>query len=341
LIALFASPAQARIVEVSGAGEFLTETTIQEYLNQCAGCAGVFYTHKNSEAGLAYSRTSFLLQAIDEQQGIQARDNQGNLVVTATNNPPYEQVQLPHNSPIGWEKPGPPVPAGEWVDSHYIWLNATCAGPQCYPTHDIATFRFDGPIIGLIGGPAQLIASSATIGFSSCTEGQLCVSYTDTTTGFVNEPYPWNPAAGGVFPPSGDIVIRLAPAVLQVDFRSIAGDYVRVITAANVPLHPGDFDQDYDVDQDDRLIWTATFTSGTDYRADANVDGAVDAADYVVWRQNEGYSYTWPPPGGGAGVAPSNESSVPEPSPIFLLLAGFFSGSLSWNRPGRRFVFGQ
>jgi hypothetical protein len=329
-IALLASSGQARIVEVSGSGEFVTETMIQQHLDACAtwppaGCAGVFYTHKVTQPGLRYARSSDLLQAIDEQQEIQARDSQGDLVSITTNNPPYEQVQVPWNSPVGWEKPGPTIPAGQWVSSHYIWLNSATL------VHDIATFKFDGPIIGLIGGPADLYASNANIGFSSCAEGQLCVNYTDTQTGFVNEPYPFNSTGGGQYPISGDIVTRLAPAVLRVDFTSAAGDYVRVVTAADVPLHPGDFDHDYDVDEDDRLIWMTTFHSTTDYRADANGDDSVDAADYIVWRQNTGYSYTWPPPGGGSGPGPHVESAVPEPSSLPLLLAGYF-GSLFFRR---------
>jgi hypothetical protein len=339
-ITLLASSGQARIVEVSGSGEFLSETMIQQHLDACAtwppaGCAGVFYTHKNTEPGNRYSRPSYLLQAIDEQQNIQAMDDQQNLVAITTNNPPYEQVQLPWNSPIGWEKPGPTIPAGQWVSSHYIWLNSATL------THNIATFKFDGPIIGLIGGPAQLYATNANLGFSSCAEGQFCVNYTDTQTGFVNEPYPWNSTGGGQYPVSGDIVTRLAPAVLRVDFTGAAGDYVRVVTAADVPLHPGDFDHDYDVDQDDRLIWTATFNSTTDFRADANGDSNVDAADYIVWRQNNGYSYTWPPPGGGAGLDSPNESPVPEPSSILLLLVGCFGGSLLGRSRRSRFVSGE
>ena len=34
----------------------------------------------------------------------------------------------------------------------------------------------------------------------------------------------------------------------------------------------------------DHDVWRATFGSTTDLRADANGDGHVDAADYVVWR---------------------------------------------------------
>jgi hypothetical protein len=64
---------------------------------------------------------------------------------------------------------------------------------------------------------------------------------------------------------------------------------------------------------------------------DFNLDGTVDAADYVVWRKNPGGIYTqadydaWrahfgQTAGGGAGA--SAKAAVPEPSVIALLIIG-------------------
>ncbi len=320
-IALFACVSRAAIVEVSGAGEFVTAQMIQDFVAQCPNCQGKFYVNKATPGHDQDARMSLLIQGIDER---------ANVVLSTqiqTNNPPFEQVQLPFNSPIGWELPGLPIPAGQLVNSHYIYLNAYCDSTHgCNIQHDIATFKFDGPIIGLIGGPADLNASNGPLGFDY-------VGYTPTVTGFVNErcfSNPTDPARN--IGPSGDVVTKLAPAVLQVDFTSIAGDYVRVITAADVPLHAGDFDRDYDVDLADLAIWKKTFSSTQDSRGDANEDGTVDAADYVVWRRNVGYSYTFPTGGTASANSVQPAASLPEASTALFAMTGALIGAAMQRR---------
>ena len=171
---------------------------IDDFVDNCPHCDGLFFVTKAVPGHQQDSREFPLLQAINERQ---------NVTLTATiqtNNPPFEQVVLPFGSPIGWELPGPPIPAGQVVNSHYVWLNAPCNAQQgCDLKHNIATFRFDGPIIGLIGGPVELNASNTPLGFDF-------VGYTPTVTGFVNERCNHNatdPANG--IPPSGDVVTKL------------------------------------------------------------------------------------------------------------------------------------
>ena len=363
-LVLCASPAQAAIVEISGAAELVVDYSINYdynrndivdaadyvvwrnslgpgslpneggitpgFVNQfdynswrSRFGSNTFYTHKVTTEAEQNSRRSVLLQAFNE------RPNVTLIATIQTNNPPFEQVLLPGNSPIGWEKPGPPIPTGQVVNSHYIWLNAPCDAQQgCDIKHDIATFKFDGPIIGLIGGPVELNASNGPLGFDF-------VSYTPTVTNFVNESYPNNPTGDPPYVPiSGDIVTRLAPAVLKVDFTGIAGDYVRVVTAANIPLHAGDFDHDYDVDNSDFAIWRATFGMINDLRADANGNAVVDAADYIEWRKNLGYSYTFPGAGNGSGAEQQQGAAVPEPRGGVIMVLCALCGVLP--RPGRR-----
>ncbi len=313
---LIASGARAAIVEVLGAGEFVSQSTMDAFVSQCANCGGIFYVNKVTLDHQNDGRVSVSLQAINEQQQVTLSSS------IQTNNPPYEQASVPSGSPIGWEKPGATIPAGQVVNSHYVWLNAPCDHQQgCYVRHDVATFKFDGPIIGLIGGPVELNASNGPIGLST-------VGYTPTVTGFVDERYPNNPttptADGIPFPLSGDIVYKLAPAVLTVDFTSVSGDYVRVVTAANVPLQPGDFDHDYDVDNDDYAIWRSTMGSTSELDADSNGNGVVDAADYVLWRRNFGYSYTFPGAGSGSSAEFGMGTAVPEVSSVHLFVLGLF-----------------
>ena len=198
-VMLCAGSARAAIIEVSGVGELVTESMIDDFVANCPNCGGVFFVTKAVPGHEHDSRESVLLQAINERPNVTLS------ATIQTNNPPFEQALVPFGSPIGWELPGPPIPAGQVVNSHYIWLNSPCNGQQgCNIKHNIATFRFDGPIIGLIGGPVELNASNGPLGLDD-------VGYTPTVTGFVNERYPYNPTGDPPqVPISGDIVTRSA-----------------------------------------------------------------------------------------------------------------------------------
>jgi hypothetical protein len=66
---------------------------------------------------------------------------------------------------------------------------------------------------------------------------------------------------------------------------------------------PGDADRNGAVEQADYAIWRANFESITQLAADHNGNGIVDTADYIIWRKNLGLSV-------GAGLA----MAAPEPS---------------------------
>jgi hypothetical protein len=55
--------------------------------------------------------------------------------------------------------------------------------------------------------------------------------------------------------------------------------------AAPSPYVPGDFDHDGHVTMSDYNVWRDSFGSSTQLDADANGNHVVDAADYVIWRQ--------------------------------------------------------
>lgn len=93
----------------------------------------------------------------------------------------------------------------------------------------------------------------------------------------------------------------------------------------------GDLDGDDDVDSDDLAILTANLVSGI--AGDYNNDGFVDAADYTLWRDNQGTTNALPndPLGGtiGAGqyaqwemnygaTSPAASAAAPEPTTLFI-----------------------
>jgi hypothetical protein len=99
-----------------------------------------------------------------------------------------------------------------------------------------------------------------------------------------------------------------------------------------VTPHPGDFDDDGDVDGADFVIWQTNFPAAsgkTITEGDADWDGDVDGADFVIWQTN--FPYT---PGPGA-------SPVPEPGAFWLgatmfagLLFARFRACRPWSRIG-------
>src|SRR5688500_4702368 len=101
---LFASTTPAAIVEVSGTGELVTESMIDDFIDNCPHCDGRFFVTKAVPGHEQDSRESPLLQAMNERQNVTLS------ATIQTNNPPFEQVVLPFGSPIGWELPGPPIP---------------------------------------------------------------------------------------------------------------------------------------------------------------------------------------------------------------------------------------
>jgi len=110
-----------------------------------------------------------------------------------------------------------------------------------------------------------------------------------------------------VLPATGDYFIEVRPA-----FKSVAdkvGDYellVYVIDESPATELAADFDDDGDVDSDDRDIWEASY--GVDDGADADKDGDSDGRDFIAWQRQFGSTV----PLSAASTA------VPEPSGILL-----------------------
>ena len=96
-----------------------------------------------------------------------------------------------------------------------------------------------------------------------------------------------------------------------------------IVVDASGVLAPGDYNQDLVVDIDDYLDWRDAFgtvESGLHIGAfaDGNGNRIVDAADYTIWRDHLGQTGPFGPGGGSL----SGESTVPEPTTIFLAAVG-------------------
>jgi hypothetical protein len=106
----------------------------------------------------------------------------------------------------------------------------------------------------------------------------------------------------------------------------------------NAPQHLFDLNADDFIDNLDLATFNTFFLPPADLPGDYNDDGAVNAADYVVWRKTNGtpdeYN-TWRAnfgrTSGGAGLAATmSASNVPEPSALVLV------GVAGWAIAGLR-----
>jgi hypothetical protein len=83
----------------------------------------------------------------------------------------------------------------------------------------------------------------------------------------------------------------------------------------------GDFNLDGNVDAADYVVWRSGRGVGTQYaQGDANLDGIVDDADLAIWRSNFGFVRQALSAGAGRGAA---LAAVPESSTAALMAIGF------------------
>ncbi len=96
----------------------------------------------------------------------------------------------------------------------------------------------------------------------------------------------------------------------------------------------GDFNLDGKVDMADYIVWRNAIGTGTQYeQGDANLDGHVDSNDYAVWRSNFGFVRQALTAGSGSAVG---IAAVPESAATLLVVIGLvIFGS---TRAGCRFT---
>jgi cyclophilin family peptidyl-prolyl cis-trans isomerase len=93
----------------------------------------------------------------------------------------------------------------------------------------------------------------------------------------------------------------------------INGNLVIVQRVARIPILAGDYDFNGAVNAADYIVWRANYGSTTHAASDGNGNGRVDAADFIIWRNNR-------TSGSAAGVF-----AVPEPNAVSIV---FFAAIL-------------
>lgn len=107
----------------------------------------------------------------------------------------------------------------------------------------------------------------------------------------------------------------------EIDHKYISFSSLENLNGAPVPTLQleflfeapiGDFNVDGSVDAADYVLWRNTFGSTTDLAADADGNGEVGTEDYLIWKEAYGSTI-------GEGLV-SSATSVPEPGSMLLLL---------------------
>jgi T5SS/PEP-CTERM-associated repeat protein len=166
--------------------------------------------------------------------------------------------------------------------------------------------------IELAGSGFDQIKSNNTIAI----DGTLKVDLLSGFTPLVGQRFDILTAVGGI---SGTFDTQLLPQLGN-------GLAFRVLYSPNaVSLHvisalPGDYNLNGAVDAADYVVWRNSLgETGTDLAADGNGNSQVDAGDYEVWRANFGQT---------AAASTLASNSIPEPRALTMFLVGLLTTHL-------------
>ena len=99
----------------------------------------------------------------------------------------------------------------------------------------------------------------------------------------------------------------------------------------------GDFNHNNAVDAADYVVWrNSNGQMGAGLPADANLDGKVDIADYDFWRKNFGHVFIQSIGGASGSQAGLSAASIPEPASVALLTIGLGAMRTLRRRYGTR-----
>jgi hypothetical protein len=185
-----------------------------------------------------------------------------------------------------------------------------------------------GETAGLFSVPPDP-SGKPTIGFGDATSGEGTVaSHKIIENGFALNTDPVTLNTNIFARQPGAWTFKLLGGTLTTQAMAIKGigyqyDVTYDVAATQVPI-PGDYNQNGAVDAADYVLWRKG-----DLAADSNGDTIVDQTDYNFWVANFGIAR--PSFGGGSGLS---GASVPEPSSIAILMLGLI-GIYGCRRGGR------
>jgi hypothetical protein len=138
--------------------------------------------------------------------------------------------------------------------------------------------------------------------------GSLAVTLAGDFTPQVGDTFPLV-TAGGI---GGSLSLGAMPGLPDGLAWSLGGDEHRVVLSV-VPALAGDYNVDGRVNAADYVLWRrAANQSGAGLAADGNQSGAVTGADYDFWRSHYG----------NAAAAGASLAAIPEPGSVLSLLIG-------------------
>lgn len=197
--------------------------------------------------------------------------------------------------------------------------NGGVYSPGASPAHSTVTGNLvqnTGTFVIELGGFGAGLADTVEVGGTATIGSTLDI---DLLNGFVpgrGQTYKFLTAAGGI---SGTFASNLLPALPGgLTWNLVYNSKITALViggAGGLGGHlPGDYNLDGAVDIADYTVWRNALPGGN-LVADGNADGAVTAADYNIWKAAYGLSFN----GGSGGFA---VQTVPEPAAIFLMLSG-------------------
>jgi hypothetical protein len=136
--------------------------------------------------------------------------------------------------------------------------------------------------------------------------------------------------------PLGNAYTVGAAADSELTFRySVAGVVGTTLGAVEFisDLIEGDYNVDGVVDASDYILWRNTLSSTTDLRADGDGNGSIGSEDYLIWRGNYGST--------GGDAALLVPASVPEPATALMLGLLATIGGGMWKQCHRRTAHGD
>ena len=206
-------------------------------------------------------------------------------------------------------------PSGALDPSPAVWKSIS-------DTYDVSGNGFIDPINDWI----KLDASTTKlteVGFPPSSVGTL-PAYRAISLGKI-----WNPNASAS--PDVTVKIQLPDRPTLLDCEKI-GDPLTCSVAIDGD-YVGNFTNTHNVGNDDYGLWKLLYGRTDGYFADGNIDGIVDAADYTIWRDNLGAS--WSISGDeGPGAGGLAAAAVPEPASLLLTFAA--AGGWLLRRTRRR-----